>query len=59
MGIMATTVRDTGRQHLRWMRGLRCALMSNPYMASYVKRAYTPCPVYFLAFLTLLPWTRE
>jgi hypothetical protein len=29
MGIMATTVRDTGRQHLRWMGGLRCALMSN------------------------------
>ncbi len=31
-----------------------CAHRSNPYMASYVKRAYVPCPVYFLAFLTLL-----
>ena len=34
MGIMATTVRDTGRQHLRWMGGLRCALMSNPTWVS-------------------------
>ncbi len=34
-------------------------LSPDPYMASYVKRAYVPCPVYFLAFLTLPPWTRE
>jgi hypothetical protein len=29
MGITATTLRDIGRQHLRWMGGLRCALMSD------------------------------
>ena len=36
-----------------------CALRSNPYMVSYVKRAHTPCPVVFLAFLTLPLWTHD
>jgi hypothetical protein len=37
---------------------LKCR-RSNPYMVSYVKRAHTPCPDYFLAFLTLPLWTRD
>jgi hypothetical protein len=47
-----------GRPQLRETHRPRCAHMTNPYMASAVKRAYGFCPVYF-GFLDLFKIERD